>query len=187
MTIDEGLVAAREAFDRSAWRDAYAGLAAADARGRLASEDLERLAIAAFLLGRPEETASAGSRAHLEAVREGDIARAARSAIWLGMDLMQRGDMAQAGGWFARAARVIDENGYDGVEGGLLLVPRALQHLMAGEPAAAFATFEEVAAIADRFADVDLQTLGRLGRGQSLIALSERTAASSSSTRRWSR
>ena len=175
MTTGDGLLQARESFVRSAWSDAYAGLAAADARGPLASEDLERFAIAAYLLGRADDADSAGSRAHLEAVREGDVARAARAAIWLGMGLMQRGEMAQAGGWIARAARLIEETGYDGTERGLLLVPQALQNLMAGEPAAALATFEEVAAIADRFGDSDLRTLGRLGRGQSLIALSERS------------
>ena len=44
---------------------------------------------------------------------------------------------------------------------------------MSGDPATAFATFEQVAAIADRFADRDLATMGRLGRGQSLIAMGE--------------
>lgn len=175
MTIDDAVSKAREAFGRSEWGEAYAGLAAADARGHLASEDLERLAIAAHLLGRADDVASAASRAHLEAVREGDVARAARAAIWLGMGLIERGEMAQGGGWIARAARLIDESGYDGVERGLLLIPQALQHLMAGEPAAAFAAFEEAADIAERFADADLKTLGRLGRGQSLIALGERS------------
>jgi ATP/maltotriose-dependent transcriptional regulator MalT len=175
MTTGDRLLQAREAFERSAWGDAYAGLVEADGRGPLASEDLERLAISAFLLGRADEVASAGSRAHLEAVREGDVARAARAAIWLGMELIQRGEMAQGGGWIARAARLIEETGFDGVERGLLLVPQALQKLMAGEPAAALAAFEGVADIAERFADVDLRTLGRLGRGQSLIAMGERS------------
>ena len=44
---------------------------------------------------------------------------------------------------------------------------------MSGDPATAFAIFEQVAAIAERFGDRDLLTLGRLGRGQSLIAMSE--------------
>ena len=44
---------------------------------------------------------------------------------------------------------------------------------MAGRPGDAFAIFEQVAAIAERFDDRDLRTLGRLGRGQSLIAMAE--------------
>jgi DNA-binding CsgD family transcriptional regulator len=169
----DALQAARQSFDRHAWGDAYAGLSAADGRGPLASEDLERLAITAQLLGRSDEVVSAGARAHVEAIREGDVERAVRCAIWMGMALMQHGEMAQAGGWLARAGRLIEETGYDGVERGSLLIPQGLQSLMAGDPAAAFATFEQVAAIADRFGDRDLTALGRLGRGQSLIAMSD--------------
>ena len=173
MTTDHALLAARESFDRHAWGDAYAGLSAADGSGVLASEDLERLAIAAQLLGRPDESAAAGARAHLEAIRAGDVERAVRCAIRLGMALMQRGEMAQAGGWLARAGSLIEETGYDGVERGTLLIPQALQALMAGEPATALGIFEQVAAIAERFGDRDLMTIGRLGRGQSLIAMSD--------------
>ena len=36
---------------------------------------------------------------------------------------MQRGEMAQAGGWLARAARLVEETGYDGSERGSLLDP----------------------------------------------------------------
>jgi len=172
MTADP-LLEARDAFDRHAWSEAYVGLAAADGRTALASEDLERLAISAQLSGRPDQTIPAGARAHLEAIREGDVERGVRCAISLGLVSMQRGDMAQAGGWLARAARLIEETGYDGVERGRLLIPQGLRSLMSGEPAAAFAIFEQVAAIADRFDDSDLRTLGRLGRGQSLIAMSD--------------
>jgi DNA-binding CsgD family transcriptional regulator len=173
VTIDDRILQARESFDRHAWNDAYVRLAAADAEGSLASEDLERLALAAHLSGRPDESTAAGARAHVAAVREGDIERGVRCAIALGMQLLQRGEMAQAGGWLARAARLMEETGYDGVERGSFLVPQALQALMSGDAATAFATFEQVGAIGNRFGDRDLQTLGRLGRGQSLIAMSD--------------
>ncbi len=51
-------------------------------------------------------------------------------------------------------------------------------------PRRSLSTFERVAAIADRFGDRDLQTMGRLGRGQSLIALSETERGSGCSTKR---
>jgi ATP/maltotriose-dependent transcriptional regulator MalT len=47
---------------------------------------------------------------------------------------------------------------------------------MSGDAGTALVTFEQLAAIADRYGDRDLQTMGRLGRGQSLIALSETEA-----------
>ena len=42
-----------------------------------------------------------------------------------------------------------------------------------GDPAAALATYDRAAEIADRFTDPDLATLARLGGGQALIALAE--------------
>jgi len=165
--------AGRAAYDRRSWSEAYGRLTTADAAGPLDAEDLERLAIAGYLLGRPDDSVAAGARAHLEAVRTGDVALALRAAYGVGMELMQRGEMAQSGGWFARAGRLVEESGYDGVEVGSLLIPQALQTLIGGQPDAALAIFEQVAAIADRFDDAELRVFGRLGRGQSLIAMGE--------------
>jgi DNA-binding CsgD family transcriptional regulator len=172
-TTDPALAAGRQAYERHAWGEAFERLSAADAAGDLALRDLERLGIAAWLTGRPEESVAIGARAHLEAVRDGEVELAISTAISLGMALMQRNEMAQAGGWLARAGRLIEETGYDGVERGRLLIPEALRSLMSGDPVTAFATFEQVAVIAERFADRDLATLGQLGRGQSLIAMNE--------------
>jgi DNA-binding CsgD family transcriptional regulator len=172
-TTDPALAAGRSAYDRRAWGEAFERLSAADAAVDLGADDLERLAIAAYLTGRPEESVAIGARAHLKAVRDGEVELAIRVAVSLGMALMQRNEMAQAGGWLARAARLVEETGYDGRERGRLLVPEGLRSLMSGDPATAFSTFEQVATIADRFGDRDLATLGRLGRGQSLIAMNE--------------
>jgi ATP/maltotriose-dependent transcriptional regulator MalT len=89
------------------------------------------------------------------------------------MELIQRGEMAQGGGWLARAGRLVEETGYDGVEIGSLLIPQALESLWGGRPSDALQVFEQVAGIAERFDDADLRAFGRLGRGQSLIALGE--------------
>jgi DNA-binding CsgD family transcriptional regulator/tetratricopeptide (TPR) repeat protein len=167
-TTDPG----REAFARQAWAEAYALLSAAS-EGNLDVADLERLATAAHMLGRTDEATRAWERAHKAAVRAGDPARAARHAFHLVMGFGSRGEFAQAGGWFARATRLVDEAGPDSVERGLLLIPQALQTLDGGDPAGAFELFAGAAAIAERFDDLDLGTLGRLGRGQCLIAMGQ--------------
>jgi DNA-binding CsgD family transcriptional regulator len=172
-STDPALGAGRLAYDRHAWEEAYVSLSAADAMVELGPEDLERMGISAYLTGRPEESVAIGARSHLEAVRSGNVELGIRVAISLGMSLMQRNEMAQAGGWLARAARLIEETDYDGSERGRLLIPEGLRSLMSGDPVTAFATFEQVASIADRFGDRDLAALGRLGRGQSLIAMNE--------------
>jgi DNA-binding CsgD family transcriptional regulator len=176
MTSADALVKGRTAFDREAWAEAYAQLAAADRESPLEPDDLELLGMAAQLVGRDADSAELSERAHHEFLRRGDVARAVRCAFYLVMILLNRGEMARGAGWLARARRLLDEAGLDCVEGGYLLVPVALQSMAEGDAAAAYATFCEAAEIADRFGDPDLVTLARLGRGQTLITLGDTAA-----------
>ncbi len=171
MTID-ALVRGREAYRRQAWGDAYAQLLAADHEASLELDDLEWLAVATQLLGRDDDTIDLLTRAHNEALRVGNVARAVRSAFWLGLGLLQRGEMAHASGWLARASRLL-EGQPDSVERGYLLLPVVLQSLAEKDYATATATLDEVAAVADRFGDADLATLARLSQGEALIGLAE--------------
>jgi ATP/maltotriose-dependent transcriptional regulator MalT len=89
------------------------------------------------------------------------------------MELGDRGDWSQAGGWFAKAKRELDEGGLDAAERGYLLLPTAFESVTTGSFDAAIATYGEIVAIGEQFADIDLVTLGRVGRGEALIALGD--------------
>lgn len=171
---DDLLVRGRAAYGRWAWGDAYASLVTADERDTLAADDLDRLATAAHLTGRVEAAGRAWERAHREFVARGRADRAARCAFWLGLTLLLRGEHALGGGWLARAGRVLADAGVDCVEHGYLRIPAALGALE-GDTEAAYAAFEEILAIGERFGDRDLIALGRLGRGQALVARGEAT------------
>jgi len=162
----------REAYHRLAWNAAFESLSEADRHQGLDLDDLERLAITASMLGR-DEVLSITERVHREARRAGDVRRAVRAAFWLGMELGDRGEWSQAGGWFAKAERELDEGKLDAVERGYLLLPGAFESVATGDPDTALATYGSVVAIGERFADVDLVTLGRVGRGEALIALGD--------------
>jgi hypothetical protein len=69
VTTADARARGRECFDRRAWADAFAELSAADCEARLEPEDLERLATAAYLLGRDEDSVEVWERAHHELVR----------------------------------------------------------------------------------------------------------------------
>jgi DNA-binding NarL/FixJ family response regulator len=175
MATKDALYQGREAYERQAWGDAYAGLTAADRQVPLEPEDLERLATAAYLVGREAGSADVWARAYHELLARGDVERAARCAFRLAFGLMSRGEMAPAAGWLTRARRLLDDGEHDCVEQGYLLVPVALQSLFEGDAATALATFGQAAKVGDRFGDPDLLTLGRLGQGQALIGLGEAT------------
>ena len=170
-TLDRG----RESFGRRAWADAFVKLSAADRETPLAPEDLERLATAAYLLGRDADSDDIWARAHHEWLRLGGAERAARCAFWLAFGLLNRGELARGGGWLARARRLLDDGQLDCVEQGYLLIPVAIQRFGEGDAATAYATFGQAAKIGDRFGDRDLATLARVGRGRALLRLGETT------------
>ena len=57
MTAADPLERGRKAFVRRSWGDAFAQLSAADRESALEAEDLERLATAAYLIGRDDDGA----------------------------------------------------------------------------------------------------------------------------------
>ncbi len=161
----------RESFKRRAWAESYRLLHAADRDAPLDAEDLERLAIAAYLVGRDDECETFTARAHQIFLDRGDAEGAARAAFWLGFALMGHGAVAPASGWFARAGRLLDEGQLDSVVSGYLLIPAGIRCIVQGDPSAADATFGQAAAIARRFADRDLASVACHGRGRALIRL----------------
>jgi len=165
------LQSGRTFFEQRAWSDSHRLLTAADHDGALEPEDLERVATAAYLLGRDDESESFRARAHQAFVNRGDHEGAARSAGWLAFGLLQRGAVAPASGWLARAARILDEAQLDCVERGYLMIPSAIQCMVQGDAAGGHAVFSQAAEIADRFHDRDLASLARHGRGRALIQL----------------
>jgi DNA-binding NarL/FixJ family response regulator len=174
VTRDERLDRARAAYGSRAWMAALDLLVAADREAPLDLDGLELLGTSAHLVGRDDLAAHAGMRAFALGAESREFERAARVGFWMGMGFAFRGEIAQAGAWFGRAAELLERSGQESVESGYLLVPVGLAQLEGREPAAAFETYQQVSSIAERFGDADLATFGRLGRGESLIALGER-------------
>jgi DNA-binding CsgD family transcriptional regulator/tetratricopeptide (TPR) repeat protein len=169
--VGETLDEAREAFRRQAWRAARSAYAAAGDQAPLTLDDIERLAVAAHLIGEEAESREALARGYRESLERKDVARAVRFAFWLGHGMLFTGELAQANGWFARARGLLAERGVDCVERGYLLIPTGVEQLVAGDAAAACRAFTEAQAIGRRFADPDLLVMAGHGRGRALIRL----------------
>ena len=172
---------AREQYGRRAWTRAFASLTAADRVSGLGPEDLERLAMSSYLIGRDDDYLDALDRAHHAFLAAGDKLRAVRCAFWLGLRLMFRGETGRSTGWLARAERLIEAENGGCVERGYLLLCPATESLRAGDLASAYASATTALQIADRGGDCDLRTCalhlqgcvllqqGQIARGLALL------------------
>jgi DNA-binding NarL/FixJ family response regulator len=167
----------RSAFRQAAWAEAYARLSAARPSNQFGNEDLEQLAVAAYLTGHDEASAEAWAAAHRGWLAANDIPRAVRCAFWLVMQLLSAREVARAGGWLATAQRLLAECDQECPEHGLLLVLEARGHLRDGNLAAAEDASSRAAQLADRFGDPDARVFGRLAQGLMLAGKGEHGAA----------
>jgi DNA-binding CsgD family transcriptional regulator/tetratricopeptide (TPR) repeat protein len=159
---------ARASFAQRSWRDAYEKFAPADAEAPLSLDDLEQLALAAYLTGHEQESTLAWTRAHHKAIHRNDPQRAARNAFLIGSGLMFRGETAPGLGWFARGGRVLEGCS----ECAELAWPRtwnAFAQMWGGDAEGARSVFAESAMVGKRFNDADLQTMSHLGQGMCLL------------------
>jgi DNA-binding CsgD family transcriptional regulator/tetratricopeptide (TPR) repeat protein len=162
------LAQASASFAKRSWGDAYAQFAMADTATPLDLDDLEKLALAAYLTGHDEESTLAWTRAHHEAIRRNDPQRAARNAVLVGSGLMFRGETAPAMGWFARGGRVL-EGCSECPEHAWLRIWNAFAQMWGGDPEGAQPAFAESVTVGQRFNDIDLLTMSRLGQGMCLV------------------
>ncbi|WP_026378641.1 helix-turn-helix transcriptional regulator [Agromyces italicus] len=177
MTSARALERGLEAFAGQRWREAFDALteADADAEIELGPEQISQLATAAILIGDVSGIETA-TRAHEAFLRQGDDAAAARAAVWIGMHLQDEGELARAGGWIARAQRIVGAGGEAESVGGLLLIPQGLGALYGGDQSTAREMFSRSLALGERFEDRDAVALARMGLGEIEIARGESEA-----------
>jgi DNA-binding CsgD family transcriptional regulator len=161
----------RRAYDRRAWKDAHELLSLADREIALRAADLERLAIAAFLIGREGEFERTLERAHRAYRDAGDRPGAARCAFWIGFRLFLRSETGPATGWFARGQRLLDQEGRETAEEGYLLLAAAEQHLRASGWERAGAVAREATGVGTRLGDRDLIAAARHVEGRTLLGM----------------
>jgi len=165
---------AAEAFAARCWTAAHRRLTQAP-REELTNVELDRLAVAAYLIGEDDDAVAAWEEAYKRHAAAGEPADAGQCAFWAAFCLMMRGQMAHAGGWLGRASSVIGED-LDCPARGYLLIPQLLGALDADDPDTACQLAVQVDHIAARFGDADLAAFSTLGHGQALLAIGDEPA-----------
>jgi DNA-binding CsgD family transcriptional regulator len=160
---------ARAAYAERSWLEAYEAFARADEAAPLSPADLELRATTARMLARDDESVEILERAHHAYLEEADTARAAYCAGWIGMTLFYNGAVGPAGGWIARAHRLLEDVPEETVVHGYALLPEVFRLEAAGEFAAAAATAGTAAEIGRRRGDPDLMALAIHAQGHMLV------------------
>jgi DNA-binding SARP family transcriptional activator len=173
--VDDALVAARSAAERSRWPEAVDLFRVADGRGDgLGGDDLDAYAEAAFWLGRPDEAHLARQRAHAVLLAHDQPRRAAMVATVLSVNYGARRRIAVAEGWFRRAERLLMDQA-ECPEHGFLAWARAMHSIAAGDLDVALSAARHAFDVGRRFAVPDLQALGLVHQGYVLVRRGEAT------------
>ena len=171
MTVLNAIEQGREAVARRAWARAFRAFARADRERPLGPQDLEHLAVAAYMLGRNDDHLEYMQRAHRAHQRARNLMRAAHCAFWAGINLAVRGRASHAAGWFGRARRLAESGPPDSVEHGYLLVPTLLTRAGEQDWKGVADVAKKAERIAERHGDADLFALAAHERGHALVQL----------------
>lgn len=101
------LLTARTAHVRRDWHASYEAFARASEAVSLNTDDLDAMAVAAWRLGRGQESVRAAERVFTQLART-DPPSAAMKAVELGLAWINRGDLNIGQGWISRAHRLLD-------------------------------------------------------------------------------
>ena len=153
------------------WSETYQTFSEGNHDGVREPSDLVRFATVAYLTGRESESFQILERAHQTYHDRGELSEAARCAFWLGLMLMDSGESARGSGWFSRGERIL--SGHSGSSGypesALFLISTGLQEFYGEKFSQAEQIFSRAASIGEKFHDMDLIALGRLGQGQAMV------------------
>jgi class 3 adenylate cyclase len=147
------------------WERAYDLLTDADRSGSLGGHELEQLAETARWTRRYEEMVASLERACEAFERSGNRTEAGRVAVKLVIEYFQRDEMALAGGSLGRATELLDEQG-DSRAAGMILFCRVDLLLQEGDAEGAETVAIEMAEMAKRLDDHDLEALAMMARGR---------------------
>ena len=167
--VAQELERGRRLYEERSWIKAHEALSEAEGADPLAADDLELLAVSAYMIGRDDEYLEALERAHQAHLSAGATERAVRCAFWSGLQWLVRGEPARANGWFGRAHRLLGDGPTETVEHGYLLIPGLLQQALVGDDLAAASTAARAAEIGRRFGDADLTALTAQEQGHALV------------------
>ncbi len=163
---------ARAAIAGRDWLTAYDAYQAARAGTSLAADDLYAFGDAAWWLGRLDESLAAFEQAYRHFLDASRSREASLCALYIGMTLAIRGEVASAPAWIQRAYRHLEDEP-DCVERGYLCFVEFDQALGEEDLSTASTALDRLRELSRRFYDAGLRALSILAEGRLLIRSGE--------------
>lgn len=167
----------RELFAQCRWTECHAVLSTAERAAPLPGADLGLLAQSAYLIGREDDSIELTTRTYQRLIAERNSRGAARVAFWLAFMHTNRGETTRAGGWAARARRLVHDEQLGGAEEGLVLALEAHDPRVAADPERALELARRSLRLGQEAGDADVIMLSRLNIAWAELTRGERHAA----------
>ncbi len=163
----------RAAIAAHDWSRALSLLREADVAGVLGPSDVEQLAEAAFWTGHLEECIGTRERAYSAFVEAGEVRSAALVALHLAFHHAGRGAVAVAAGWLESAIVLLADVPACAEQGWLAWIQAVVAGEMFGDREEALRCAERAIEIGRLLGDRDVESLGLLTKGRTLIHLGQ--------------
>jgi DNA-binding winged helix-turn-helix (wHTH) protein len=166
------LTAARHAAQTQRWKEAVAHYSAADTAGKLDGNDLECWASSLQCIGRPSDAIPIFIRAVAAQTQAGHTEAAAVAAITLSSIHIERGEIAVAKGWLARAETLVGGNTGSAATGRIYWMQSRVA-ASEGEPEQALVLASRAYEHGKRLGDIAVEALGLMYRGFFKLSLGD--------------
>lgn len=157
---------AKAAYDARAWSRVFTLLSEAD---ELDADDLDRYAVAAFMLGRLRDYYAIRERAYDQQLAASDLLGAARAALWIVGQKFADGEVGAGTGWLSRAERLVEAEGSESVEAGFLRMCQAFGAAASGDIEQAVELSAQAADAGRRYQEANLVGLALHQEGLFLL------------------
>lgn len=136
---------------------------------QLTPEDLVAFYEAVWWVGRTDDALRIGSLAYDGLVADSRLADAVKTALWLGIWHLSRGDQSRSSGWWGRARHLAEKIPEHPVHGYLLLFTGVEANVARGDLAEALDAARRAADVGRRFDDPDLLAAALNSEGRVML------------------
>ncbi|WP_457100923.1 LuxR C-terminal-related transcriptional regulator [Microbacterium sp. P5_E9] len=165
-TLDGGRVTAT----LNDWTARFDRLSRESAATGLSAEDFDDLGLAAWFIGRTDESERAWDAAHRAYLAAGDVDAAIRCVFWIGFTLSEQGDGIRGGAWMGRLFELAHSAGVSRDSEAIVVMCRSVAAFVQGRADESIVLAREAVELARTAADADVEVLATMSLGRALVA-----------------